>query len=76
MAIEARNITKRFGDYLALDDVSVEFTVYVPRGVKVDMKTVDYGVFNPMERGEQKGLVNTASNSGTCCAGACGRDAR
>ncbi len=30
-------------------------------GVKVDMKTVEYGVFNPMERGEQKGLVGTAS---------------
>ena len=30
-------------------------------GVKVEMKTVDYGVFNPMERGDQKGLVNTAS---------------
>lgn len=30
-------------------------------GVKVEMKTVDYGVFNPMERGDQKSLVNTAS---------------
>jgi peptide/nickel transport system substrate-binding protein len=30
-------------------------------GVKVEMKTVEWGVFNPMERGEQKGLVNTAS---------------
>jgi ABC-type branched-subunit amino acid transport system ATPase component len=24
MAIEARNVTKRFGDFVALDDVSVE----------------------------------------------------
>jgi sulfate transport system ATP-binding protein len=28
MAIEARNVTKRFGDFCALDDVSVE----VPSG--------------------------------------------
>ena len=30
-------------------------------GVKVDMKTVEWGVFDPMGRGEQKGLVGTAS---------------
>ena len=30
-------------------------------GVKVEMKTVDYGVFNPMERGDQKGLANSVS---------------
>jgi peptide/nickel transport system substrate-binding protein len=30
-------------------------------GVKVDMKTVEWGVFDPMTRGEQKGLVGTAS---------------
>jgi len=30
-------------------------------GVKVDMKTVEWGVFDPMSRGEQKGLVGTAS---------------
>ena len=30
-------------------------------GVKVEMKTVDYGVFNPMERGDQKSLANSAS---------------
>ena len=30
-------------------------------GVKVDMKTVEWGVFDPMGRGEQKGLVGTAT---------------
>ena len=30
-------------------------------GVKVEMKTVEWGVFDPMGRGEQKGLVGTAS---------------
>ncbi len=30
-------------------------------GVKVEMKTVEWGVFDPMERGEQKGLVGAAS---------------
>jgi peptide/nickel transport system substrate-binding protein len=30
-------------------------------GVKVDMKTVEWGVFDPMTRGEQKSLVGTAS---------------
>jgi peptide/nickel transport system substrate-binding protein len=30
-------------------------------GVKVDMKGVEWGVFDPMGRGEQKGLVGTAS---------------
>jgi peptide/nickel transport system substrate-binding protein len=30
-------------------------------GVKVEMKTVEWGVFDPMTRGEQKGLVGTAS---------------
>jgi peptide/nickel transport system substrate-binding protein len=30
-------------------------------GVKVDMKTVEWGVFDPMGRGEQKNLVGTAS---------------
>jgi len=30
-------------------------------GVKVDMKTVEWGAFDPMGRGEQKGLVGTAS---------------
>jgi peptide/nickel transport system substrate-binding protein len=30
-------------------------------GVKVDMKTVEWGVFDPMTRGEQKGLVGTSS---------------
>ena len=30
-------------------------------GVKVEMKTVEWGVFDPMSRGEQKGLVGTAS---------------
>jgi peptide/nickel transport system substrate-binding protein len=30
-------------------------------GVKVDMKAVEFGVFNPMERGQEKGLVGTAS---------------
>jgi peptide/nickel transport system substrate-binding protein len=30
-------------------------------GIKVDMKTVEWGVFDPMGRGEQKGLVGTAS---------------
>jgi peptide/nickel transport system substrate-binding protein len=30
-------------------------------GVKVDMKAVEFGAFNPMERGDQKGLVGAAS---------------
>jgi peptide/nickel transport system substrate-binding protein len=30
-------------------------------GVKVEMKTVEWGVFDPMARGEQKNLVGTAS---------------
>ena len=30
-------------------------------GVKVEMKGVEWGVFDPMSRGEQKGLVGTAS---------------
>jgi peptide/nickel transport system substrate-binding protein len=30
-------------------------------GVKVEMKGVEWGVFDPMGRGEQKGLVGTAS---------------
>jgi peptide/nickel transport system substrate-binding protein len=30
-------------------------------GIKVDMKTVEWGVFDPMARGEQKSLVGTAS---------------
>ncbi|PYM73937.1 MAG: hypothetical protein DME03_14770, partial [Candidatus Rokuibacteriota bacterium] len=30
-------------------------------GVKVEMKTVEWGAFDPMARGEQKGLVGTAS---------------
>jgi ABC-type transport system substrate-binding protein len=30
-------------------------------GVKVDMKTVEWGVFDPMTRGDQKNLVGTAS---------------
>src|SRR5262245_34941324 len=30
-------------------------------GVKVEMKTVEWGAFNPMERGDQKGLVGVAS---------------
>ena len=30
-------------------------------GVKVEMKTGEWGVFDPMGRGEQKGLVGTAS---------------
>jgi peptide/nickel transport system substrate-binding protein len=30
-------------------------------GVKVEMKTVEWGVFDPMGRGEQKNLVGTAS---------------
>jgi peptide/nickel transport system substrate-binding protein len=30
-------------------------------GVKVEMKTVEWGVFDPMGRGEQKGLTGTAS---------------
>jgi ABC-type transport system substrate-binding protein len=30
-------------------------------GVKVEMKTVEWGVFDPMTRGEQKGLPATAS---------------
>jgi peptide/nickel transport system substrate-binding protein len=30
-------------------------------GVKVDMKTVEWGVFDPMSRGDQKNLVGTAS---------------
>ena len=30
-------------------------------GIKVDMKTVEWGVFDPMTRGEQKSLVGTAS---------------
>ncbi|MBI3827275.1 MAG: ABC transporter substrate-binding protein [Candidatus Rokubacteria bacterium] len=30
-------------------------------GVKVDMKTIEWGAFDPMGRGEQKGLVGTAS---------------
>ena len=30
-------------------------------GVKVEMKTVEWGAFNPMERGDQKGLVGMAS---------------
>jgi ABC-type transport system substrate-binding protein len=30
-------------------------------GVKVEMKTVEWGAFDPMGRGEQKGLVGTAS---------------
>ena len=30
-------------------------------GIKVDMKTVEWGVFDPMGRGEQKSLVGTAS---------------
>jgi peptide/nickel transport system substrate-binding protein len=30
-------------------------------GVKVTMKTVEWGVFDPMGRGEQKGLIGTAS---------------
>ena len=30
-------------------------------GVKVEMKTVEWGVFDPMTRGEQKGLPGTAS---------------
>ena len=30
-------------------------------GVKVEMKMVEWGAFNPMERGEQKGLVGTVS---------------
>ena len=30
-------------------------------GVKVEMKTVEWGVFDPMTRGEQKNLVGTAS---------------
>jgi ABC-type transport system substrate-binding protein len=30
-------------------------------GVKVDMKTVEWGVFDPMGRGDQKNLVGTAS---------------
>jgi peptide/nickel transport system substrate-binding protein len=30
-------------------------------GVKVDMKTVEWGVFDPMGRGEQKNLIGTAS---------------
>ncbi|HMH49172.1 MAG TPA: ABC transporter substrate-binding protein [Candidatus Acidoferrum sp.] len=30
-------------------------------GVKVDMKTVEWGVFDPMTRGEQKNLIGTAS---------------
>ena len=30
-------------------------------GVRVDMKGVEWGVFDPMGRGEQKGLVGTAS---------------
>jgi peptide/nickel transport system substrate-binding protein len=30
-------------------------------GVTVEMKTVEWGVFDPMGRGEQKGLIGTAS---------------
>lgn len=30
-------------------------------GVKVDMKVIEWGAFDPMSRGEQKGLVGTAS---------------
>ncbi|MGH7344930.1 MAG: ABC transporter substrate-binding protein, partial [Candidatus Rokuibacteriota bacterium] len=30
-------------------------------GVKVEMKTVEWGAFDPMGRGEQKGLIGTAS---------------
>jgi peptide/nickel transport system substrate-binding protein len=30
-------------------------------GVKVDMRTVEWGVFDPMTRGDQKNLVGTAS---------------
>jgi peptide/nickel transport system substrate-binding protein len=30
-------------------------------GVKVDMRAVEYGAFDPMLRGDQKGLVGTAS---------------
>jgi peptide/nickel transport system substrate-binding protein len=30
-------------------------------GIKVEMKTVEWGVFDPMTRGEQKGLPGTAS---------------
>src|SRR5206468_3150799 len=30
-------------------------------GVKVEMKTVEWGAFDPMGRGEQKGLVGAAS---------------
>ena len=30
-------------------------------GVKVDMKTVEWGVFDPMTRGDQKNLIGTAS---------------
>jgi ABC-type transport system substrate-binding protein len=30
-------------------------------GVKVEMKTVEWGAFDPMGRGEQKGLVGTSS---------------